>query len=59
MGDEGYSSEQIAAYGATAQPAIAARMTPHLRMTFIGAVCRAGGRHQPGGSPDLSDLQRP
>lgn len=39
MGDEGYSSEQIAAYGATAQPAIAARMTPHLRMTLIGAAC--------------------
>ncbi len=34
MRDEGYSSEQIAAYGATAQPAIAARMTPHLRMTL-------------------------
>ena len=43
MRDEGYSSEQIAAYGATAQPAIAARMTPHLRMTFIGTACAALG----------------
>src|SRR5215213_6394303 len=43
MRDEGYSAEQIAAYGATAQPAIAARMTPHLRMTLIGAVCAALG----------------
>jgi hypothetical protein len=32
-------SRQIAAYGATAQPAIAARMAPHLRLTQIGAVC--------------------
>jgi hypothetical protein len=39
MRDEAYSSEQIAAYGATAQPAIAARMTPHLRMTMAGAAC--------------------
>src|SRR4029453_19596917 len=39
MRDEAYSSEQIAVYGATAQPAIAARMTPHLRMTLIGALC--------------------
>src|SRR5829696_7972157 len=39
MADEEYSTEQIAAYGATAQPAIAARMTPHLRMTLIGAAC--------------------
>jgi hypothetical protein len=29
----------IAAYGATAQPAIAARMAPHLRLTQIGVVC--------------------
>ncbi len=41
MRDEEYSSKQIAAYGATAQPAIAARMTPHLRMTLIGSVCAA------------------
>jgi hypothetical protein len=32
-------SRRIAAYGATAQPAIAARMAPHLRLTQIGAVC--------------------
>jgi hypothetical protein len=32
-------SRPIAAYGATAQPAIAARMAPHLRLTQIGAVC--------------------
>jgi hypothetical protein len=43
MRDEGYSSEEIAAYGATAQPAIAARMTPHLRMTVIGTGCAALG----------------
>jgi hypothetical protein len=43
MRDEKYSSEQIAAYGATAQPAIAARMTPHLRMTTIGSVCAGLG----------------
>ena len=43
MRDKGYSSEQIAAYGATEQPAIAARMTPHLRMTFIGTACAALG----------------
>jgi len=41
MRDQGYSSEQIAAYGATAQPAIAARMIPHLRMTVIGLACAA------------------
>jgi hypothetical protein len=32
-------SRPIVAYGATAQPAIAARMAPHLRLTQIGAVC--------------------
>ena len=32
-------SLQVAAYGATAQPAIAARMAPHLRLTRIGTVC--------------------
>jgi hypothetical protein len=32
-------SRRVAAYGATAQPAIAARMAPHLRLTQIGAVC--------------------
>ena len=39
MRDEGYRPEEIGAYGATAQPAIAARMRPHLRMTLAGAVC--------------------
>jgi hypothetical protein len=34
-------SRQVAAYGAAAQPAIAARMAPHLRLTQIGAVCAA------------------
>jgi hypothetical protein len=37
--DQGYSAEQIAAYGASEQPAIAARMAPHLRMTYIGTGC--------------------
>src|SRR4029453_1798091 len=32
-------SRRIAAYGATAQPAIAARMAPHLRLTQIGTAC--------------------
>ncbi len=32
-------SRQVAAYGDTAQPAIAARMAPHLRLTQIGAAC--------------------
>jgi len=40
--DEGLP-RQIAAYGATAQPAIAARMTPHLRLTMIGTACAALG----------------
>jgi hypothetical protein len=31
-------TRQVAAYGDAAQPAIAARMTPHLRLTQIGAV---------------------
>jgi hypothetical protein len=39
MGDDQNPSRQVAAYGATAQPAIAARMAPHLRLTEIGAVC--------------------
>lgn len=38
MRDADYQSEQIAAYGATEQPAIAARMAPHLRMVVIGSV---------------------
>jgi hypothetical protein len=39
MDDDQDPSRQVAAYGATAQPAIAARMAPHLRLTEIGAVC--------------------
>ena len=32
-------TRQVPAYGDTAQPAIAARMAPHLRLTRIGAAC--------------------
>jgi hypothetical protein len=32
-------SRQVAAYGATEQPAIAARMAPQLRLTLIGTAC--------------------
>jgi cytochrome bd-type quinol oxidase subunit 2 len=39
MGDHQGLSRQIAAYGATAQPAIAARMAPQMRLTQIGTVC--------------------
>jgi hypothetical protein len=39
MSQDGDLSRQVAAYGATAQPAIAARMAPHLRLTQIGTVC--------------------
>ena len=39
MSDREDPSMQVAAYGATAQPAIAARMAPHLRLTQIGAAC--------------------
>lgn len=38
MRDVDYQPDEIGAYGATAQPAIAARMAPHLRMTQIGAI---------------------
>lgn len=38
MRDVEYDPDEIGAYGATAQPAIAARMAPHLRMTQIGAL---------------------
>ena len=41
MGDNRDLSARIAAYGATAQPAIAARMAPHLRLTEVGTVCAA------------------
>jgi hypothetical protein len=39
MSQDADPSRQVAAYGATAQPAIAARMAPHLRLTQIGTVC--------------------
>jgi hypothetical protein len=39
MGEDEDLSRQVAAYGATAQPAIAARMAPHLRLTLIGTAC--------------------
>ena len=39
MGEDEDRSRQVAAYGATAQPAIAARMAPQLRLTQIGAAC--------------------
>jgi hypothetical protein len=41
MTDAQDPSRVIAAYGASAQPAIAARMAPHLRLTEVGAVCAA------------------
>ena len=37
MRDEEYQAGQIGAYGAQEQPAVAARMTPHLRLTQVGA----------------------
>ena len=39
MRDSEYPADLIPEYGATEQPAIAARMAPHLRMTYAGAVC--------------------
>lgn len=39
LADEGYRRDEIAEYGATEQPAVAARMAPHLRMIRVGAVC--------------------
>jgi hypothetical protein len=38
MRDEEYQSDQVADYGVSGQPAVAARMAPHLRITRIGAV---------------------
>ncbi len=38
MRDVEYQPDQIPAYGAVEQPAIAARMAPHLRMVVTGAV---------------------
>ena len=43
MQDAEYRAEQIAAYGSTEQPAIAARMAPHLRLTQVGVACGAVG----------------
>jgi hypothetical protein len=39
MGEQRDRARQVGAYGAAAQPAIAARMAPHMRLTQIGAVC--------------------
>ena len=39
MSEELDPARQVAEYGATAQPAIAARMARHLRLTQIGAGC--------------------
>jgi hypothetical protein len=36
--DEEYDPQQVPAYGESSQPAIAARMRPHLRMTQAGTV---------------------
>lgn len=41
MLDEEYGPEQIADYGTRAQPALAARMAPQLRMTQVGNVLAA------------------
>ena len=41
MRDEEYEADQVAAYGASGQPAVAARMTPHLRMTQVGTGAAA------------------
>ena len=38
MRDEEYPADQIGTYGTGAQPAVAARMTPHLRLTQAGTV---------------------
>jgi hypothetical protein len=39
MSEDRERSRQMAEYGAAAQPAIAARMAPHMRLTLVGAVC--------------------
>jgi len=39
MSEDVDPARQVAPYGATAQPALAARMTPHLRLTMIGTGC--------------------
>src|SRR5918998_1261234 len=39
MREREYPAGQIAAYGSTEQPAIAARMAPHLRLVTAGLAC--------------------
>jgi hypothetical protein len=39
MREAEYPAGQIAAYGSTQQPAIAARMAPHLRLVLAGLAC--------------------
>jgi hypothetical protein len=39
MREAEYPAGEIAAYGSTAQPAIAARMAPHLRLVQVGSAC--------------------
>jgi hypothetical protein len=41
MQDEDYEAQQIPAYGGHAQPALAERMAPELRMTAAGTACGA------------------
>ncbi len=41
MRDEEYQADQIAAYGVSEQPAVAARMSPHLRLTQVGTGAAA------------------
>ena len=41
MREAEYSAGEIAAYGSTEQPAIAARMAPHLRLIQAGLACAA------------------
>jgi hypothetical protein len=41
MRDVEYPTDEIAAYGSTEQPAIAARMAPHLRLVTAGLACAA------------------
>jgi hypothetical protein len=43
-------ARQVAAYGNTAQPAIAARMAPHQRLIMIGTACACGRSHRRCGS---------
>ena len=43
MPDVEYPTGEVAAYGSTEQPAIAARMAPHLRLTQAGLACAVAG----------------